>query len=322
VFGRFAFTEAQALFDLASTSHHVAVILRDSFLISNLELIDSSDFSSKGSIFSFLRCPSDDSIPLIRLLNSHLSDIVQDDHSCFNLWQELARNSFEFLVNLSRNESMILGSLPTNLVSCNSISEMSLLVFQIYAVGHSLRENVNHFLHYFPNRIIGQFMNELRGILHYIYLLQSSLEYCSHHHPLPTDVVVYRSLTCDGGNLASVYESMIGEMIVWVEFTKASVCRDSEIEDLINGNDGILFEILLHPGAVAVRIPECSAVNSEILIAASSGFMVEDVEYIDVPKKVSHNVTELRIPCVKLSYVMSWSDFDINERPEGEKFEI
>jgi hypothetical protein len=116
--------------------------------------------------------------------------------------------------------------------------------------------NINHFLSCFPNSIIDHFVNELHGILHYIYLIQSSIDFWSHYYPLMTDVVVYRRLKCDGGKLASLYISMIEEVIVWVGFTKASTQKDYVIECSIVGENSILFEIWLQPGAVAVCIDE------------------------------------------------------------------
>jgi hypothetical protein len=89
------------------------------------------------------------------------------------------------------------------------------------------------------------------------------------------------------------------------------------IDDFIEDDDSILFEILLHPGDAAAEMWKDSYFESEsdILIAASSGFMVESVEMTDISKEVEGNVTQLTIPLVKLSYYMSWYDFDIDERP-------
>jgi hypothetical protein len=67
IFGRFDFDEARYSFDQASISSRFAAILRDSLSVSDLELVDSLEFSSKVSVFSSLRNPLDESIPLIRL---------------------------------------------------------------------------------------------------------------------------------------------------------------------------------------------------------------------------------------------------------------
>jgi hypothetical protein len=76
------------------------------------------------------------------------------------------------------------------------------------------------------------------------------------------------------------------------------------IEHFIAEDESILFEILLHPGDVAV------------LVAASSGFIVESVELVNVKIETTNGVKALKIPQVKLSYLISWSDFDIDERPQ------
>jgi hypothetical protein len=55
----------------------------------------------------------------------------------------------------------------------------------------------------------------------------------------------------------------------------------------------------------------------EVLTAASSGFMVESVESIEASKESESegDVKQLTIPQVKLTYWMSWSDFDIDTPP-------
>jgi prephenate dehydrogenase len=109
---------------------------------------------------------------------------------------------------------------------------------------------------------------------------------------------------------------MIGEVIVWSGFTSASLKRESMITDFITSKDSILFEILLHPGNTAAHVWDHSMFTSEseILIAASSVFMVESVESIDIAMEMIDNMTQLMIPLVKLIYWMSWPGFDIDER--------
>jgi hypothetical protein len=160
-------------------------------------------------------------------------------------------------------------------------------------------------------------MKELKGILDYIYLLQSSIEYCSHTRPLTSDLIVYRGIKVGGSQFIPLYQSMIGEVIVWPSFTSTSTTREYVINQFITGSDSILFEILLHPGNVAVFIENYSdyASESEVLIAALTGFMVESVESVDVERKTENGRTQFTIPLVHLSYSLSWSDFDINEHP-------
>jgi hypothetical protein len=143
------------------------------------------------------------------------------------------------------------------------------------------------------------------------------LEYCSHHHPLLNDIIVYRGFVSNGSRFAPLYESMIDEVIVWSGFTSTSTDRDYVINHYITNEDSILFEIALHPGNVAISIQDYSDFpsESEILIAASTGFKVEGVEYIDVEIRQSDSLKVMRIPLVKLNYWLSWSDFDINQYP-------
>jgi hypothetical protein len=187
----------------------------------------------------------------------------------------------------------------------------------MYTADTSLYKNVNHFLHCFPITIIGKFMNELQGIPHYIYLLQSSIEQMSRQHPLESDRIVYRGISEGASTQTALYFSMIDELIVFPSFTSTSTDRDYVITHFICGDDSMLFEITLHRGDCAALIEEYSAHpgESEVLIAASSVFKVDDVEYIDIPNKHSNEQSALTVPLVKLSYYQSWYDFDIDTRP-------
>jgi hypothetical protein len=241
-------------------------------------------------------------------------------------WQDIAGCSMVYLVDLSQTESdanhahsdhlntsPVLGTLPTDLLLCHSISEMIPLIFRMYSIESSLYKNVNYFLRCFPMVIVGKFMNELKGILRYIYLLQSSIECCAHHQPVSEGVVVYRGIQSQGTQLATLYESMVGEVIVWPGFTSTSTNRDLVISRFLKDENSLLFEIALHTGAVAADIQDYSAYRSEseILIAASSGFMVDEVDWIDVQSR-SRTV---KIAHVRLSYCMSWYDFNIDDLP-------
>jgi hypothetical protein len=225
------------------------------------------------------------------------------------------------LIDLSRDQLHALSSLPTDLISCNTISDMIPLIFKMYTIECRLYKTTNHFLRCFPIKLVGKFVRELKSILHYIYLLQSSVEYSSHNDPLTDDLVVYRVINGDGERLGTLYESMIDEVIVWPSFTSTSINRTFVSKHFIKDEDSILFKIKLPPGAVAVSIQDYSAVTSEseYLIAASSEFKVEAVDSVEVevniPGKSSDDLSRLNIPEVQLSYCLSWSDFDINERP-------
>jgi TPR repeat protein len=326
LYGRFDFLEARHLFEIVSKStsqpslSRLAIVLRDSLSMSNYTLMSISDFFATGSVFSFLRSSIEESIPLIRILNPHLCDLAESSDQPFQAWQNLAHFAMDYLVSLSQAEStpvstqsdqdLIFGSLATDLLSCNTISEMIPVIFKMYSINCSLYKNLNHFLRSFPVVLVGQFMKELGGLLRYIYLLQSSIEYCSHIQPLSSDMIVYRGIQQHGRMLAPLYESMIGEVIIWRGFTSTSTNRDFVLSRFIEGEDSMLFEILLHPGDVATSICDyCEHEDeSDILIAASSGFMVDEVEEISID-------CQKKIPQVKLSYCMSWYDFNIDDPP-------
>jgi hypothetical protein len=110
---------------------------------------------------------------------------------------------------------------------------------------------------------------------------------------------------------------MIDEVIVWSGFTSTSTNRNYVIGQFIKNEDSILFEIVLHPGNVAICISEYSAIPSEsaVLIAASTGFKIHEVEYVDLEMSASDNLSPVRIPVVKISYFLSWSNFDIDTCP-------
>jgi hypothetical protein len=324
LFGRFDFLGALTLFEQASKSGsdsgwtRFAFLLHDLLSVPDCTLLSSDDFSQTANVFSVLRSSLDESIPLIRILNVHLADQAQLADHMLSVWQEVADFILDYLVDLSQgertpipsNQRTVLRSLPSDLALCNSIPEMTSLIFRMYSIESLLYKNVNMFLRCFPSALIGKFMNELGGILRYIYLLQSSIEYFSHMQPLSSPMVVYRGISQPRKMLVPLYESMIGEVIVWPGFTSTSTDRDFVILQFIRKEESMLFEISLHPGDVAVAIHEYSdhENESEVLIAASSGFTVEAVEWVEI--------RGMNIPQVRLSYCMSWYDFNIDDPPE------
>jgi hypothetical protein len=70
-----------------------------------------------------------------------------------------------------------------------------------------------------------------------------------------------------------------------------------------------LFEISLHPGDVAVAISEYSdhGNESKSLIAISSRFMIDEIEWIAIGGS--------RIADVRPRYFISWKDFNIDDPP-------
>jgi hypothetical protein len=89
------------------------------------------------------------------------------------------------------------------------------------------------------------------------------------------------------------------------------------METFVKSSEGILCEITLHPGAVATNISGYSVhpEESEVLIAAMSGFVVESVDYgsdrDEDATEGQHKTLDSRIPKVKLHSWLSWVDFDM-----------
>jgi hypothetical protein len=282
-------------------------------------LVSAVSVFEGGTFFGLLRDKSGRT-PLIRMINPELSEDDISSAECLGVWMDLCRSSFRFLIDLSHRAQTVLSSLPSDLVSCTSISEMIPHVFKMYSTESALYRNVNHFLRSFPIDLVSKFEKELGGIVSYINLLQSAIEQTSLRRPLTVDCTVYRGFGSGGVCHALLYETMIGEVIVWGGFSSGSLDRATAIGSFVRSVRGILFEISLPAGAVAVSIGEFSEYEeSEIVIAASTGFFVESVEWITVSNSNSNDqcdsMGEFDIPCVHLQYFASWWDFDLDRRP-------
>jgi hypothetical protein len=305
--GHFDFAEARELFDKASGSDRFAAVLRDAISLPNCELVDPLAFSRDGNLFSVLRCESTPAMSLIRVLNADLSEVPLDDDRRFVAWQQTAAYSLPYLVDLSRADAYVLSSFPCDILSCPSISSMTQFVFRMYTIESRLYTNVNHFLRYFPVSMVSKFMRDLNGILSYISLLQSSIQYLSHTEPFQEDLTVYRVISGDG-DLELLYASMIGGVVVWPGFTSTSRDRNYVLSTFATNDCCVLFEIELHPGDIAVEIQDVSEYQDEreILIPASTAFEVMSVDDADDS-----------IPSVRLRYFLDWCDFDLDDYPRA-----
>jgi TPR repeat protein len=312
--GRFDFTEARNRFDEAASSNSFALILRDALSRSSEHIVTPEDFEKIGNPFSFMRSESDEGILVIRVMNPHLCRTWPDPSRVFSVWNDMVRSSVTYLLDLVHIDSAVDGLLVTDLRSCESISEMIPLIFKMYSIESSLYKNVNYFLRCFPFQFLRKFMKELQGVLSYIYLLQSSIDYYSQFQPLAENRIVYRGFSSDGPDLVPLYESLVGEVIIWRGFTSTSTDIDVVIERFVQNADGILFEIELHRGDVVADIGCYSEKlpDSLFLIVALSAFRVVAVEEIRVRNQSSGDFT---IPKVKLSYFVQWYDFDIDAPP-------
>jgi hypothetical protein len=164
----------------------------------------------------------------------------------------------------------------------------------------SLFIRVNKALRLCPIRIIKNYVDEFHDFLSYVYLLQFAIEkLCSEW--IDT-VSVFRGFPEGGQVLAAQYGELVGELIVWSGFSMASVEIGKVVQNFVRGNDGILFEIVLTPGTIAVTLGFDDTEESDVLIAAGSIFKVESVStFVD-------DEHGWEIPIVKLTWNSSWSD--------------
>jgi hypothetical protein len=122
------------------------------------------------------------------------------------------------------------------------------------------------------------------------------------------DQIVYRGMPSRRHELAALYTSSIGQVLVWTGFTSTSFDCASVMKQFVRSSQGILFEITLHPGAVATNISDLSAIpdESEVLIAAMSRFLVESVDYVSYEEEGRTegqlNILDFMIPRVKLAH--------------------
>jgi hypothetical protein len=309
--GEFDFVKALNQFTRIADSNRLARRFVDS-LAAPSALVRAMSVCESGSFFAIFRDKSDRTAR-IRLMNAELCEGVISSGECFDIWKDRCRSSFRFLIALSHRQRTVLSSLPSDLLECDSISAMIPIVFKMYSAESRLYRNVNHFLRCFPMALASKFENEVGGLVSYIELLQSSIEQYSLAHPLTAELTVYRGLRSGGPSQALLYETMVGEVIVWGGFSSASADRSCVISRFVRSCSGVLFEISLPAGAVAASIAEFAEFDeSEILIAASSAFFVESVDWIRV--STGDPIVEFEIPCVHLRYWASWWDFDLDHR--------
>jgi hypothetical protein len=119
------------------------------------------------------------------------------------------------------------------LLSCASVTEMISIIFRMYKIKCSLSKNVNYCLSCLLISLICKLLKEHKGILHFIELLQSSIESYSHVHLIPSDVIVDRSPRSGDVWLIPLFHSMIGEVIAWSNFTNTSLEQESVINNFI-----------------------------------------------------------------------------------------
>jgi hypothetical protein len=217
-------------------------------------------------------------------------------------------------MDLSRGGSTLLSTFANALLKCQSVSEMIHLMLNMWMKDSPLSALVNEFMNRFPIQMIGQFILDVKGIVNCIYLLQSSIEHFSHDHPFETDLIVYVKEPKAEVNV-QLYISLIGEVIVKPGFIIGSTQQHEVMVGI--GNDDFLIEITVHPGNAVVPLCDFSGIPNEsgVLIAASTGFFVDAVEYIEHPDGSDADVSTIWL--VKLSYWSSWYELIIDGQLEA-----
>jgi hypothetical protein len=172
---------------------------------------------------------------------------------------------------------------------------------------NSIFQGVNTVLQKLPMSALGHFVADFAELLNYVVLLQAAVEVCASEQQIPEGCIVYLGLRNE--ELAGLYASAIGEVVVWPSFATASRDRARVASEYAVGDGGILFEIELVPGNIAAEIGGFAdrAGVSEVLIAAESAFRIDSVEEAE----------EETLVVVHMAYVGTWSDGNIerNIRP-------
>jgi hypothetical protein len=265
-----------------------------------------------STIFTFLRTGESHDTLIIRVLNKHFNANAVAEPASVAAWRDLASETLRYLGDFKELWEL-LGSLPRAFCESVSIPEMATVVLCMYSKESSLYENVNFFLRNFPVEVASKFINELRGLLSYIYLLQSSINHLVIQKSLEEEVVVYRGLHDIDPGLVNCYISAIGYIILWRSFTSTSRSLELTVDRFVRSETGILFEIHLYPGNIAVDISRDSAFREfEILIPAYTTFHVEGVVDLRVQEVFPAFQQDIIVPLVKLSYASSWFDFALD----------
>jgi hypothetical protein len=90
-----------------------------------------------------------------------------------------------------------------------------------------------------PIHIAAQFIDELQGLLSYIYLLQASIDVLAKQNPFKEEIVVYRGLKHLDPELTSLYDSVVGQNILWRSFTSTSRSLEVTLDLFISEENGI-----------------------------------------------------------------------------------
>jgi hypothetical protein len=263
-----------------------------------------------ATIFTLLRTDGSRESSVMRLLNVHLNPNNLAESDAVIAWVAMVRNTLVYLSEFNGLWKSL--NLPLEkLYESQSIPEMVPIFVHMYSIDSLLYKNVNFVLRHIPVEVAGKIVKELRGLLSYIYLLQSSIHYLAMQQPLEKEMVVYRGIKDTVTGLDNLYHSVVGRNILWRSFTSVSRSVTVALERFISQNNGMLFEIHLQAGSVVADIHDYARYPSELemLIAAYTTFRVDEVVNFRIRDKFPEFKWDIVIPRVKLTYASSWFDF-------------
>jgi hypothetical protein len=298
VHGRFDFSEAQRT--LAGIAGPAGILCAALDASDETLVLDRASLSA----FSLLRSGG---LLAVRVMIPRLRPRWLDDRRVLAIWRETASAAVAFLARFPAWPKV--QSLASALPACESVLEIVRILLTMHFLDCSVFTGVNAVLRKLPMRSLAHFVDKFCGLLSYTVLLQAAIEVYASERKISDEWVVYRGLR--NRELAAIYASAIGEVVVWPAFTAASRDLARITNEYASGDEGILFEIALGPGNVAAEIGGFSnrAAVSEVIIAAESAFRIDKVEECCMG--------EGELLMVRMTYVGTWSDGDIecNVRP-------
>jgi hypothetical protein len=149
------------------------------------------DFGKLRSVFTFLLHNGSPAFSVLRTLNVDLDSSAIAESDVVSTWRAMASDTIGYLADFNDIWDIV-RSMSENLLQPRPISEMIEIILRMYSAECSLYENVNVFLRDIPVKIAAKFINEFRGILSYIYMLQASIDHFARHIPFEEEIVVYR----------------------------------------------------------------------------------------------------------------------------------
>jgi hypothetical protein len=256
-----------------------------------------SAFRAPPTVFGLLRSGG---LLASRVITRRLCPGWVSPSRVLSVWRELADKSTSFLRHFEKHSQVL------QLTALKSAEEIANAVL---AVDSPVFTKVNEALRRLPIDIVWRAVGQFTGFLSYVCLIQGAIELFAEAVEAP----VFCGLPARGSDIAALYCSAVGQVVVWPAFTSASREAARVISDFVRGGDGILFEITLGAHKIAAPVGNLrkGQDTSEVLIAAASLFRVDAVEAFD------SGDGEHACPVVRLTCVGEWSELQIERNPRS-----